>query len=184
MRPRSITTRKGDDGGTELRNGRRVRKQDLRPEAYGTLDEAHAFIGLARSRCRTLQIKELLLRIQNHLYLINSELASAPDQTGRLPHRLGPEALADLERPLPAIEAELQLPPQFVLYGEMESSALLDVARAIIRRGERRVTALHAAEPLANPHLLAYLNRLSDALFLLARYEEKLNGVGLVHPEW
>lgn len=182
MAGKSITTRRGDDGSTGLLDGRRVAKYDLRPEAYGTLDEAHAFIGLARSRCGTPQIADLLLMMQNHLYLINAELACPPDQLQRLPHKLGAAELADLEAPLAEIEAKLQLPPRFVLYGQMESSALLDVARAVVRRGERRVLELHAAEPLANSHLLPYLNRLSDALFLLARYEEKLHDVAFVHP--
>jgi len=177
-----ITTKRGDDGSTGLLDGRRVAKYDPRPEAYGTLDEAHAFLGLARARCQTPQIAAILLMMQHHLYLINAELACPPDQLQRLPHTLGVAELANLEEPLAEIEAKLQLPPRFVLYGQMESSALMDVARAVVRRGERRVVELHAAEPLANSHLLPYLNRLSDALFLLARYEEKLHGVAFVHP--
>jgi ATP:cob(I)alamin adenosyltransferase len=168
----SITTKKGDDGTTSLLDNSRVKKDDLRPEAYGTLDEAAAFLGLARAKTKLEASRAFLLTVQNHLYVINSELACPPERLHLLKQKLSPAHLQKLEELSQTIEAELELPRKFILYGQSEISAILDVARAVVRRAERRVVELQAREPLEDVVIPAYLNRLSDALFLLARYEE------------
>jgi len=183
MKRSSITTRRGDDGATGLLDGSRIPKVDPRPEAYGALDEAAAFIGLARAHCHSGEISGLLLQLQNHLYLINAELACPPESAHLLTRTLQSSDLALIEKQMEPIEAGLQLPPRFVLYGETPVSAYLDVARAVCRRAERCVLALHEHHPLQNPVILPYLNRISDALFILARLEEKQQGVPFRHPE-
>lgn len=183
MKKYSITTKKGDDGTTGLLDQSRVLKYDIRPDTYGTLDEAAAFLGWARVKSQLQTSKDILRTIQNHLYLINSELACPPDYLPMLKDKLKSAHLQKLERLSDAIETELELPRKFVLYGESEVSAVLDVARAVIRRAERRMVELNEREPLENQVLLAYINRLSDTLFLLARYEEYKHEIPYAHPE-
>lgn len=178
----SITTKKGDDGTTGLLDNSRVKKSNLRPETYGTLDEAAAFLGLARATTDLERTRAFLLTVQNHLYLINAELACPPEYLHLLRKRLSADHLQKLEALAQAVEAELELPRKFVLYGESQVSALLDVARAVVRRAERRLVELCDRETVNNASILAYLNRLSDALFLLARYEEFAHGIPFAHP--
>lgn len=179
----SITTKKGDDGTTSLLDNSRVKKDDLRPEAYGTLDEAAAFLGLARAKTTLETTRTFLLTVQNHLYVINAELACPPEHLLLLKHKLSPEHLLKLEKMSQEIEAALELPRKFILYGQLEISAILDVARAVVRRAERRLVELVGREPLENGVISAYLNRLSDALFLLARFEEFKQHIPFAHPD-
>jgi len=179
----SITTRRGDSGRTALLGDDRVAKSDPRPEAYGTLDEAGAVIGVARSQLADARLQQELLQIQNHLYLINAELACPTDKLPLLSKKLQSAHLEWLEQTGKAVEAELELPRKFIVYGESRVSAYLDLARAVVRRAERQVVLLHQAEPVQNPFLLAYLNRLSDYLFLAARWYETKNGIPFRHPE-
>jgi cob(I)alamin adenosyltransferase len=177
----SITTKKGDDGTTGLLDNSRVQKFDLRPETFGTLDEAAAFLGLARATTTLDKTKEILLKIQNHIYLMNAELACPIDYLHLLKDKLEQshvQVLEDLSKP---IEEELELPRKFVLYGQSQTSAYLDIARAVVRRAERRLVELNQAEALDNKSIIAYVNRLSDTLFLLARYEEYKNGIPYLH---
>ncbi len=175
-------TRKGDDGTTGLLDNSRVSKHDLRPETYGTLDEAAAFIGLARAKSSLQPTQELLLAIQGHIYLMNAELACPVEHLHLLTKKLTEAHLRQLEEPARTMEDELNLPNKFVLYGQSETSAYLDIARAVVRRAERRLTELNRAEKIANLTILPYINRLSDLLFLLARYEEFKNGIKSAHP--
>ncbi|MBN1483034.1 cob(I)yrinic acid a,c-diamide adenosyltransferase [candidate division KSB1 bacterium] len=183
MKNFSITTKKGDDGTTGLLDNSRVQKYDLRPETYGTLDEAAAFLGLARAKSTLARTKEILLVIQNHLYLINAELACPVDSLHVLKYKISTAHLQQLETFSASTEKELALPRKFVLYGQSESSAYLDIARAVVRRAERRFVELNQIEKLDHATISAYLNRLSDTLFLLARYEEYRNGIPFVHPD-
>ncbi|HPI72048.1 MAG TPA: cob(I)yrinic acid a,c-diamide adenosyltransferase [bacterium] len=173
---RSITTALGDDGATAFIGGKRVAKSGVRAHACGDVDEASAWIGLVRSRTTPSGLSRSLLRIQNHLYLINCELAFSQGRS-QAKSCLTRNHLTWLNQAARKTEADLHLPHQFILYGETESSAFLDVARAVVRRAERNVAALHQAEPLSNRTILAYLNRLSDYLYLLARKEETRMGV-------
>ena len=179
----SISTKKGDDGTTGLLDNSRVQKYDLRPETYGTLDEAAAFLGLARAKSSLDKTKEILFVIQNHIYLINAELACPVDYLHLLEDTLTQTHLKRLEQLSVNIEEELELPRKFVLYGQCEISALIDVARAVVRRAERRLVELSRHEKMENDTILGYLNRLSDTLFLLARYEEYKSNIPFAHPD-
>jgi len=173
---RSITSAQGDDGATAFIGGKRVAKSGVRAHACGDVDEASAWLGLVRSRTARSALSRSLLRIQNHLYLINSELAFSQGHK-RAKTYLTRYHLSWLNQAARKTEAHLHLPHQFIIYGETESSAFLDVARAVVRRAERNVAALHQAEPFANRSILSYLNRLSDYLYLLAREQELQMGV-------
>lgn len=178
----SITTKKGDRGRTGLLDNTRISKDDLRPEVYGTLDEACAFIGLARAEIEWMDVKSLLLDIQSHIYLINAELSCPSDSLSMLKKRLGKKHLADLESRTKQIEDRLELPRKFVIYGQSKLSALLDIAGSVVRRAERRLVELNSREPLENTVLLGYINRLSDTLFILARDAENRQGIPYAQP--
>ena len=183
MKNYSITTKKGDDGTTGLLDNSRVQKSDVRPDVYGTLDEAAAFIGLARAQSSLDKTKEILVAIQNHIYLMNAELACPIENLHLLKIKLSEDHLVRLEGLARKIESELDLPRKFVLYGQSQTSACLDIARAVVRRAERRLVELQELEALDNRFILAYINRLSDVLFLLARYEEAKNSIPFLHPD-
>lgn len=179
----SITTKKGDQGTTGLRDRSRVPKYDLRPETTGTLDEAAAFIGWARAKTQLEKVKKILWMIQNHIFLINAEIACPPESLHLIKSQLLPEHLTQLETKANEIESVLDLPKKFVLYGQSETSALIDVARAVVRRAERRFSELSRNVKIKNQIIPAYLNRVSDVLYLLARYEEKANNIPFAHPD-
>ena len=169
---RGITTRRGDRGWTDLRSGARVRKTDLRVEALGTLDEVVSLLGLARCCSRRRSLKTLVRRVQEELFVVGAEIAATATKAAAPARRVDGEMMSRLERELAEHQARLKAPLHgFVLPGEGESSARLDVARAVCRRLERAVWRLKGRHGLANRHLFAYLNRLSDLLFVLARLE-------------
>lgn len=180
---KSISTTKGDGGETSLLDGTRTRKSALRPEAYGTLDEAQSFIGLARAHSRVPRVKENLLLVQHYIYVINSELACPPDKKDLLERKVNAGDVDRLTKIIDAIEAAVDLPPKFIVYGETKPSAFLDTARAVVRRAERALNRLEEAEKIDNQSIKAFINRLSDLLYLLARLEEREAGVPLRHPE-
>ncbi|MBI2876786.1 MAG: cob(I)yrinic acid a,c-diamide adenosyltransferase [Candidatus Tectomicrobia bacterium] len=167
-----ITTKRGDKGYTDLLFSTRVPKYDLRPDTYGTIDEANSALGLARSIARREKVQEVLHRIQEELFVVGAELATSPEDTARLPRRITPQDTQRLEALMEEIEREIDMPQGFVIPGSMPSSAALDVARTIIRRAERGVARMRADALLADEEILIYLNRLSDLLYTLARYEE------------
>lgn len=170
-------TRSGDEGYTSLLGKERVPKYDLRPEAYGTVDEASSFIGLARAEPTTSErTKKLLLEIQRDLWILMGELATAPGV--QLPTRLAASRVDWLETETDNLSAVIPPLNQFVLPGETVASAWLDVGRAIIRRAERCVVKLSHEEQVENEEIMRYLNRLSSLLFALARYEEVMAGHG------
>lgn len=183
QRKKSISTGKGDKGKTSFLDGTRAQKGSARPEAYGTLDEASAFIGLARARSRIPAVKDGLLKAQNLIYRVNSELACPSESKHLLKNTISSADVDEISDMAGRIESDLDLPPRFILYGEEETSAVLDVARAIVRRAERAVSRLDEAENLENPSIAAFINRLSDLLFLLARLEEREAGLSSRHPE-
>jgi cob(I)alamin adenosyltransferase len=179
-----ITTKKGDKGFTSLLGGKRVPKFHLRPEAYGTLDELNSFLGMARAVSKDRMVKETLLTIQNHLFIIGAALAlSAKDRT-LLKREIAQKEVDWLTRLSTDFEASLVPEPKFIIYGEAYVSSILDVARAVSRRAERRVAEMKSKRMLSNAKILEYLNRLSDVLYLLARYEEKKAGVKPRHPSY
>ncbi len=199
-RPARIYTRRGDGGETGILGPRRLRKDDPRIEAYGAVDELNAWIGLARAECPTpvpepegaspgspqaqtetpgvlswlaLQLE----RIQGSLLVVGAELATDPAvaSDSRLP-RVRSEDVESLERLIDEIEQALLPLNRFILPGGTRLAAILHIARTVARRAERRVVSLAAREPV-RPELLAYLNRLSDLLFVMARRANAASGV-------
>lgn len=172
-----LYTGKGDAGYTSLLGKEKVLKHDLRPEAYGTVDEATAFIGLARAHPGTSErTKKLLLTTQRDLWILMGELASMPNAAVKLPQRITADRVTWLEQETDKLGQETPPLTQFVIPGDTLTSAWLEVARTVIRRAERRVTQLMHEEGLKNDQIVRYLNRLSSLIFALARYEETLTG--------
>jgi cob(I)alamin adenosyltransferase len=170
-----LYTRGGDEGYTSLLGKERVPKYDLRPEAYGTVDEASSFMGLVRADpLASERTKKLILEVQRDLWLLMGELAAVPGV--QLPTRLTADRVAWLEAETDKLGSEFPPLTQFVVPGDTLISAHLDVARTIIRRAERRVARLMHEDELENDEVIRYLNRLSSLLFALARYEEHLAG--------
>ena len=163
-----IYTRKGDDGTTGLLFGGRVRKDDALPRAYGAVDEAQAAIGVARAETGDAELDALLVRVCHELYVCMAELATLPENQAKLTERVTPEMVAGLEPVIDDTMARFDMPTDFVIPGATRVSALLDVARTVVRRAERESLAV-AAE---GSHVVAYLNRLSDLLWALARWQD------------
>jgi cob(I)alamin adenosyltransferase len=172
-----IYTRKGDDGSTGLWYGGRVAKFAARPEAYGSVDEAASALGLCRAACdRESELYPDILRIQNELFVAGAELATAPEAADRLEpgvSKVTQDMVDRLESDIDRYMERVELPPKFVIPGGTELSARLDVARAAVRRAERRVSALKFDDDLADDTVLTYLNRVSDALYAMARFADE-----------
>jgi cob(I)alamin adenosyltransferase len=170
-----LYTRTGDLGYTRLLGKEQVPKHDLRPEAYGTVDEASSFMGLVRAEAGlNSRTKETIQQAQRDLWILMGELAATPEV--KLSQRLEADRVTWLEREIDWLGAETPPLTEFVLPGDTRVGALLDVARTVVRRAERGVARLVHEEHLNNPEILRYLNRLSSLLFALARYEEHLAG--------
>jgi cob(I)alamin adenosyltransferase len=175
----------GDDGYTGLLGDRRVPKSDPRPEAYGVLDEASAALGLARAQTTSEDVQRVLIEAQRDLYHIMSEVAAEPEVAERF-RVIDRERVDWLEAQIERFGAEVKMPKEFVLGGDTGSSAALDYARTVVRRSERAVVRLelevrseHPSEratDFENPHLFAYLNRLSSLCFVLALWEVQHKG--------
>lgn len=170
-----IYTKRGDDGSTGLLYGGRLSKDDARVEAYGSSDEAVAALGLARATCSNDTVKAQILRIQRELFVVGAELATAPENRGKLtPGQtlVTAEMVDALEHLIDRTESEIQMPQEFIVPGQSAAGAAIDLARALVRRTERRAVALARAGELPGSEVGRYLNRLADALFVLARAEE------------
>ncbi|MGO8696058.1 MAG: cob(I)yrinic acid a,c-diamide adenosyltransferase [Rectinemataceae bacterium] len=167
----SITTKTGDDGLTSLRSGERVWKDDLRVEAFGSVDELSSTLGLARHAIELPEVLASVDRIQRDLVRLAGELAS-PERSFEHPILAADEER--LTREIGELEARIPL-RGFVVPGMTEASARLDVARTVARRAERRVVSLARGSEISAPSR-RYLNRLSDLLFMLARAEEAAAG--------
>ena len=185
----AVATGRGDDGTTGLLfGGDRIRKDDLRTEAYGTVDEAVAALGMARAELGMKAqygalspnlggLGEVILRLQRELFAVGAELATNPDHRDRQQDgttRVSGEMVDGLDALLRETEAAIELPREFVVPGESRLSAALEVARTVIRRAERRTVTLAAADAAFTDSLiLPYLNRLADLLWILARVAEQ-----------
>lgn len=180
-----IYTKTGDDGTTGLVRGPRRPKYNLRIEAYGTVDEANATVGLARLQAAEFpEIEALLGRVQNDLFDVGSDLATPgeDDTDAQFPTlRVRPVQTAFLEAQIDRFNAELEPLKSFVLPGGNPLSAALHLARTVTRRAERLVVELSSAEPDTSPEAIRYLNRLSDLLFVLSRVA---NGNGQGDVTW
>jgi cob(I)alamin adenosyltransferase len=166
-----VTTKTGDRGETSLFGPSRIRKTDPRIEALGDLDETQSAIGLARS-IASGSVAETLVELQRALYIAMSEIATPEAERARLADRIDATSVAELEEHAAAVRATVDIAARFVIPGEDELSARLDLARAVCRRAERRVVALSDGGYIHGEHLLPWLNRLSDVLFVLSRAVE------------
>ncbi|MFQ5743978.1 MAG: cob(I)yrinic acid a,c-diamide adenosyltransferase [Acidobacteriota bacterium] len=177
-----IYTRLGDAGSTRLVTGREVAKESPRVEAYGTVDELSALIGAALATGLCERLNEVLPRVQNELFHLGSDLATpATDDPELKVPRIGARHVKALESLIDEINATLGSLENFILPGGSAGAAALHVARAVCRRAERRVIALGRVEKVGE-QVIPYLNRLSDALFVMARYENRQRDVP--EPLW
>ena len=184
----AVATGRGDDGTTGLLfGGERAPKDDPRIEAYGTIDEAVAALGIARAELGAKAITgtvppglenldELIVRLQRELFVVGAELATNPDSRDRGRDgetRVSAAMVEGLDDVLRELEAGIQIPREFVVPGETRTSAAIELARTIVRRAERRVVSLHREGLLSEGYLLPYLNRFADLLWILARAAEQ-----------
>jgi len=172
----SITTKTGDQGETGLWSGQRIPKDDLRVECYGTLDELNSFLGEAKHYVKSLEVLNIIEQLQKDLFRVAGELATKDIQF------IDPVTDKDNEQITGIIndfESKVEL-TGFVLPGSTKQSAKLDICRTIARKAERRIISLSKTENIPAA-LLIFVNRLSDLLYIMARYEEKL--VNKIRPK-
>jgi cob(I)alamin adenosyltransferase len=167
-----IYTRTGDGGETSFLDGGRVPKSALRVEAYGEVDELNASIGVARTESTHETIQSILDEIQQDLFSVGAILADPKGQLKSEKASLEPTHVKRLEAQIDELEGELPPLKQFVLPGGSKGAALLHHARSICRRAERKIVELSSNEPVPSI-AVSYMNRLSDLLFVLARFENK-----------
>lgn len=165
-----IYTRSGDQGQTALGNGQRVSKHHLRVEAYGTVDEANALLGVVLGHCADADRHAMLTRIQNDLFDAGADLCTprAPDEAEGARLRMTPAQTTRLEAEIDAMNEQLSPLNSFILPGGTPEAASLHLARTVVRRAERLCCALAEMETIT-PAVITYLNRLSDHLFVMAR---------------
>ena len=169
-----IYTKTGDDGTTGLLYGGRISKADPAAEAYGSVDESVAALGMARAFAPTAEAAALILRLQRELFVVGADLATNPDGRTKLTEGVSlvtADMVADLESLIDATVEAHPLPNEFIVPGANTVSAALDLARTLVRRAERRTVELGSAGRVVNPDARRYLNRLSDLLFVLARWQ-------------
>ncbi len=171
-----IYTKTGDKGTTALYGGERVPKDSLRVECYGTVDELNSILGLANVEISDSSVKKLLVLIQNKLFTMGGELATPSNKNELNNIRLEAEDIVVLEISIDKYENNLEPLKQFVLPGGSKGASLLHFARSVCRRTERLVTSLSKNEEISKL-ILIYLNRLSDLLFVLARFENNVNQI-------
>lgn len=170
-----IYTRTGDQGETWLRKGQRVRKSDPRIEVLGQLDELNCWIGLSLSQATSPEAKKQLPQIQSLLFEIGAQLSSPPETLSEARMAVGANDIRKLENQIDCIEEQLTPSKRFLLPGGCESAACLHLSRAVCRHLERCIITLADHQPRSK--LVAFLNRLSDYFFVLARLENRKAGV-------
>ena len=163
-----IYTKTGDKGETGLLGGGRVPKNDVRVEAYGAVDELNALLGIAENEVISEKTKEILTEIQNHLFVLGADLAT-PKENTKIP-RVTEEMIEFLEKQIDELDSIIPALRSFILPGGSKGASFLHFARTVCRRAERNVVSLEKKSGINN-FVLAYLNRLSDLLFVLARFE-------------
>jgi cob(I)alamin adenosyltransferase len=174
-----IYTKKGDDGTTGLLFGGRVRKDDPRTEVYGTLDEAVSALGVARAAGLSPRVEEIVVRVQREMFVVGAQLATSDANQHKLQEgvsRVTPSMTVQAEADIDTLLDEHPLPQEFILPGETAGAAALDLARSTLRRAERQAVAMDRDGLISDPEILRYLNRVSDLLFALARFEEAERG--------
>lgn len=167
-----VTTGTGDTGYTGLLGDQRVPKYDPRPDTFGTVDEATSALGLARATAQDPRVKEVIYQVQQELYLLMGELATLPENYEAMGLRMTIEHVQRLEAVEEQLKQEVEIPNKFIIPGDSVDGAALDLARTIIRRAERMAARLLHDGVIQNGEVVRYLNRLSDLIFVLARYIE------------
>ncbi|MBV9617042.1 MAG: cob(I)yrinic acid a,c-diamide adenosyltransferase [Ktedonobacteraceae bacterium] len=167
-----VTTGTGDTGYTGLLGEQRVPKYDPRPDTFGTVDEATSALGLARAVAQDQKVKAIIYRVQQELYLLMGELATPPENYEKMGLSITAEHVKHLESVEEELKREVEIPNKFVIPGDTLDGAALDLARTIIRRAERMAVKLLHDGVIQNSEVVRYLNRLSDLIFILARYLE------------
>ncbi len=170
-----VTTRTGDTGYTDLIGEHDLPKYEARVEANGTLDEANSVLGLARASTRHQRLKQIIYDVQSTLYGVMAEIAMS-GETERAEQLVSDEQVAQIELLMEELKGQIELPRGFITPGATPVGAMLDVSRGVVRRAERQLALLTHRRVLTNEALLRYVNRASDFLFVLARYEEFLEG--------
>lgn len=168
----SITTKVGDRGTTFLFSGEEVSKDCARTNAYGDVDELVSVLGVARAQSDRDEVRQTLFWVQCELFVVAAELATESDSIKLVRERIDAARLQQLDERRENLEARITMPTGFIIPGGTPVAAMIDHARTIARRCERRTVGLAANGLIHNHHLLVWLNRLSDFLWLLARYEE------------
>jgi cob(I)alamin adenosyltransferase len=173
-----IYTKGGDKGETGLHGGKRVSKDIIRIEAYGTIDELNSFIGLADTEIKDQKVKTVLNKIQNYLFVLGADLSSPEIEENKKKNipRITEEHCTELEKEIDHFDALNEELRNFILPGGDKGASLLHVCRTICRRGERQVVTLNKQE-IIGKNIIIFLNRLSDLFFVLARYQNKVSGV-------
>jgi cob(I)alamin adenosyltransferase len=172
MHMAKVTTGTGDSGFTGLLGDQRVPKYDPRPDTFGTVDEATSALGVARAATADARVAEILLHVQRDLYVLMAELATLPQNLEAIGMRITGDQVDWVENVEESLKSEVTIPNTFVIPGDSADGAALDLARTIIRRAERMTARLLHDHVIANADALRYLNRLSDLIFILARYTE------------
>ncbi|MGD9895267.1 MAG: cob(I)yrinic acid a,c-diamide adenosyltransferase [Dehalococcoidia bacterium] len=171
-----VTTRTGDTGYTGLIGKERVPKWDPRPDTFGTLDEATSALGIARAVSGDDRVKAMILSLQREIYQVMAELALSPEAYADSQFKITEQHVVDLETRTEELKLDTEIGNVFIIPGETLPGAALDLARTVVRRGERLAARLFHDGVITNAEILLYLNRLSDLLFVLARYEEQHAG--------
>jgi cob(I)alamin adenosyltransferase len=170
-----IYTKTGDKGRTSLFGGKRTTKDSLRIEAYGTVDELNSALGIARALNPQLDLEEMIARLQNDLFVLGADLATPSGTKSSHVPRVQSDLITYLEQTIDRLDSRLQPLSTFILPGGSQIASQLHLARTICRRAERFVVKLSRKEKIG-PLCIVYLNRLSDLLFVMARYANFLDG--------
>lgn len=167
-----MTTRTGDEGYTDLLGPVRVPKYHRRPEAFGAIDEATSALGLARAHAHDAQVNGWIKSMQNDLYVLMAELATPPENYARVDFKIRAEDVERLDTLGEELKGRVEIGNAFIIPGDTVLGSSLDLARSVTRRAERQVARLYHDGDVTNVDALRYLNRLSDVLFILARFVE------------
>lgn len=175
-----IYTKTGDKGETGLFGGDRVSKDSIRISAYGTIDELNSFIGYTITEIKDASVKDNLIKIQNYLFIIGSDLATPEtEKNAKLNIQRTPELfINEIEKMIDHYDAKLDELKNFILPGGSKSASLLHICRTVCRRAEREVVSLKKSVTIGD-NIIIFLNRLSDLFFVLSRYENKVSN----HPD-
>jgi cob(I)alamin adenosyltransferase len=171
-----VTTGTGDTGYTGLLGNQRVPKYDPRPDTFGTIDEATSALGLARATTQDETAREVILHMQRDLYVLMAELATLPENQAAIGMAITADHVRWLEEAEEQLKVAVEIPNKFVIPGDSLDGAALDLARTIVRRAERMTVRLLHDGVITNVETIRYLNRMSDVVFILARYLEAKQG--------